>query len=263
MSPVRKLVSPRKPVSFVCLAALTICTALLSAQVSQRTGMPPDMAITGRVLDAEGGPVPNVFVTALQKARAPGRSFSLVSGRLRVTANDPGDYRLDGPYAGEFFLFALPRAGQAAPKPAPHERLSVFEGTWARADAAPGDTFRDTCAWMAGGRRHMICRQRSESATGPREQMVIYSYRGRDGTYTITVLLSGGQIWRYEGGPQGDRWIFNRAGDRPDSTQRLRQIVVPTGDSIHFREEISENGGAWRLTDPGEDYKYVRVGGAR
>lgn len=156
---------------------------------------------------------------------------------------------------------AAQNAGQAAAKRTPHERLAVFEGTWVMTDAKQRDTL--TCAWMAGARRHMICRQAVETASGPREQMMIYSYRGRDSTYTVTVLLSGGQIWNYAGVPRGDQWVFEQVSHRPDSTQRLRQIVVPAGDTIHFREEVSENGGPWRLSDPSEDYKYVRVGGAR
>jgi hypothetical protein len=70
--------------------------------------MRPGMSISGRVLDAEGRPVPDVFVTALHNGRVPGRTFSFVSARLRGMTNDRGEYRLDGLYAGEFFLIALP-----------------------------------------------------------------------------------------------------------------------------------------------------------
>ena len=62
-------------------------------------------------------------------------------------------------------------------------------------------------------------------------------------------------------GPEGGRWIFNRLSNRPDPPRRLRQIVTPAADSIHFREEVSENGGEWRLSDPSEDYTYVRRSG--
>ncbi len=151
-----------------------------------------------------------------------------------------------------------PPTAFSAPRPA-HERLAVFEGTWTRADLPPGQTFRDTCAWLAEGRRHMICRQRQESASGAREQVVIYSYRGADAMYLVTVFLAGGQVWRYEGQLDGDRWVLNLVSARPDSPQRLRQVVIPKGDTIRFMEEVSENGGPWRLSDPSEDYSYVRV----
>jgi hypothetical protein len=145
----------------------------------------------------------------------------------------------------------------STPRPA-HERLAVFEGTWIQTDSTPGQSSRDTCAWLAGGRRHMICRRLSEAANGTREQMMIYSYRGADSTYTVTVLLAGGQVWSYAGRPEGDRWVFHLANTRPDRPQRLRQVITAVADTLHFAEEVSENGGPWRLTDPSEDYKYVR-----
>lgn len=153
---------------------------------------------------------------------------------------------------------AAPRAAFNAPRPA-HERLAVFEGTWTRANLPPGQSFRETCAWLAEGRRHMICRQRSESPSGAMEQVVIYSYRGADAMYLVTVLLAGGQVWRYEGQLDGDRWVLNLVSARADSPQRLRQVVIPAGDTIRFMEEVSENGGPWHLSDPSEDYSHVRV----
>jgi hypothetical protein len=68
------------------------------------------MAITGRVLDPEGGPVPSVFVTALEKA-SDGRPFRFVDARLRAMTNSKGEYRLDGLYANDFYLIALPHNG--------------------------------------------------------------------------------------------------------------------------------------------------------
>lgn len=145
--------------------------------------------------------------------------------------------------------------GPMTPRPA-HERLAVFEGVWTSADTIPGVSFRETCSWMEGGRRHMICRSRYESPNGNVEHRTIYSYRGRDSTYVVTALLGTGQVWTYEGRVQDGRWVFDRVFDRPDVTQRLRMVVTPAGDTIHFIEESSENGAAWKVT---EDYRYVRI----
>lgn len=159
--------------------------------------------------------------------------------------------------AAERTTATIQATSPATPRPA-HERLAVLEGTWTRKDLPPGETFRDTCAWLPEGRRHMICRQRTESPRGATEQMAIFSYRGADSTYLLTVLLANGQVWRYEGRPDGDRWIFDFVPPRPDSP-RLRQVLIPAGDTIRFLEEVSENGGPWRLSDPSEDFTYVRV----
>ena len=146
----------------------------------------------------------------------------------------------------------------ATPSPA-HERLAAFEGTWTLIGSASDLASRDTCAWLSGGRRHMVCRRTTESSAGAREEMMIYSYRRSDSTYTVTVLLSGGQVWSYAGRPEGDRWVFYLANSRPDAPQRLRQVIATSADTLHFVEEVSQNGGPWRLTDASEDYKYVRA----
>jgi hypothetical protein len=160
-------------------------------------------------------------------------------------------------------LSAVPMQGTPPGTPRPgHERLAVFEGTWAKKDLPAGQTFRDTCAWLPEGRRHMICRQRAESPRGLTEQMAIFSYRGADSTYLLTVFLATGHVWRYEGRPDADRWVFDLVGSRSESP-RLRQVLIPAGDTIRFLEEVSENEGPWRLTDPSEDFTYVRVRGER
>jgi hypothetical protein len=146
------------------------------------------------------------------------------------------------------------------PRPA-HERLAAFEGEWVIADSTVGGSSHDSCAWLAGGRRHMICRRSTNAADGAREQMLIYSYRGSDSTYTVTVLLAGGQLWSYAGRPAGNRWELNLVSVRPDGPLRLRQVIVALPDTLHFVEEVSENGGPWRLSDPSEDYRYVKVRG--
>jgi len=87
---------------------------------------------------------------------------------------------------------------------------------------------------------------------------MIYSYRKADSTYTVTVMLSGGQLWSYAGRPEGDRWMFYLANAGADRALRLRQVIVVAADTLRFVEEVSENGGPWRLTDASEDYVYVR-----
>ena len=154
------------------------------------------------------------------------------------------------------------------PSPA-HERLAVFEGSWIEAGAPADRASRDSCAWLVGGRRHMICRRVTASATGSRELMMIYSYRRSDSTYTVSVLLPGGQVWQYAGRPEGNRWVLYFVNDRPEGAPRLRQVITTVADTLHFVEEASVSDGPWLLTDASEDYRYVRarstpaVGGRR
>ena len=53
----------------------------------------------------------------------------------------------------------------------PHEALAFYEGTWTRLDGKPEEDFRETCSWLPGGRRHMVCRARWQTANGPRETL--------------------------------------------------------------------------------------------
>lgn len=192
--------------------------------------------------------VPPTFAIPTDPASIPGlpRVVGIVVLVISLLSSHPGQ------------ASAQAARSPATPNPA-HERLASFEGTWTHLEAPPGRGARDTCGWMAGGRRHMICRRQMESPNGVMEQVMVYSYRGADTTYTVTVLLPGGQVWRYAGRPDADRWEFLLEPGRADPQQRLRQVVRVTGDTLHFREEASVNGGPWRLTDPSEDYRYVRV----
>jgi hypothetical protein len=154
-------------------------------------------------------------------------------------------------------------AGQASPERgpsralAPHERLAVFEGTWTLAEAGEGPSFQETCAWLPEGRRHLVCRSRFWSEQRAVEHMMVYSYTRADSTYVVTAFLAPGQVWRYVGGPDADRWVFDLETDRADGP-RIRTVVTVRPDTLHFVEEVSEDGGAWRTT---EDYRHVRVQG--
>jgi hypothetical protein len=136
-----------------------------------------------------------------------------------------------------------------------HERLAVFEGSW-RQVGNGAEQPTESCSWLAGGRRHMICSARHIASAGPIEHRTIYSYRGRDSTYVVTALLATGQVWTYHGRPEGNKWVFNLQPDRPETTQRLRMVLTVAADTIHFVEESSENGGPFQIT---EDYRHVRI----
>ena len=105
----------------------------------------------------------------------------------------------------------------------------------------------------------MICRRIAESGPRAQEQMTIYSYRRPDSMYVVTVLLPGGQVWNYSGRPEGNRWVLYLDSPRLDDTLWLRQVIIAGTDTLHFMEEVSANGGQWRLSDPSEDYRYVRA----
>jgi hypothetical protein len=65
-------------------------------------------AIVGRVVDARGLVVSDVFVTALTPQPNASKGFAFVSARLGSVTNEQGEFRLDVGRLGEFYLVALP-----------------------------------------------------------------------------------------------------------------------------------------------------------
>jgi hypothetical protein len=100
---------PRLRLTVLVSVSSLICGGGLPAmQRSQGRGAAPEMAITGRVVDPSGKPVADTFVTALQKGGVSGRPFDFVSARLGSLTNEKGEFHLEGLYAGEFYVIALP-----------------------------------------------------------------------------------------------------------------------------------------------------------
>jgi hypothetical protein len=159
-------------------------------------------------------------------------------------------------------------SGAAAPKQAearsaPHERMAFFEGTWELEPGGfPASIARDagrheTCSWLAGARRHILCRTSRESAGGSRDSIYVLSYSEHDKKYVAWFAFQDGQNLLYHGTLDGDRWIMElQPTPVVPSRLRLRTTVTPTESGMRFVEEGSNDGGAWEV---GEDYRYKRV----
>jgi hypothetical protein len=166
-------------------------------------------------------------------------------------------------------MVAGPPQGQTTSKDAmtpsdPHERLTVFEGTWeldAPAVSAAGvrqRPGRETCEWLTGGRRHMICRNRYQNPDGvDRERTHILSYRTADSTYIAYFAFPAGDNLLYHGRIEGERWIMDmQPTPLLPKNKRFREIITPTENGLRFVEEVSTDGGPWTVT---EDYRMRRV----
>jgi hypothetical protein len=157
------------------------------------------------------------------------------------------------------------RPGPETPLP-PYERMTAFEGTWTM---EPGAAFQsgattpaaneENCAFMPGGRRHMVCRTWSERTPGgPRsERMYILSYRDRDSVYVAHHAFAGGATLTYHGRIEGDRWVMNlQPTPFWPANERLRTIITLVPDGMRYVEEHSVDGGPWKVT---EDYRYRKL----
>lgn len=149
-------------------------------------------------------------------------------------------------------------------KPAPdtplpeYEALGFFEGTWTIAELPPEQEFRETCAWLPGGRRHMVCRSRFRAANGAlREGLSLFSYDPATGTYLYYGLRPSGAVETNRGSFDGERW-FLTGEDRNGETVRRRRITIrgAEGGGYHFVEESSDGEAPWRVE---AEYRFVPV----
>ena len=149
-----------------------------------------------------------------------------------------------------------------AGRSAPHDRMAFFEGVWELEPGGKPESVakaagqRETCAWLAGAHRHMICRTFHDSPAGRQQSMHILSYREHDATYVAYFAFSNGPTLIYHAKLDGDRWILEMQPTPLPNAVRVRTTITPTEHGMRFVEEGSENGGPWAVS---EDYHYKRV----
>src|SRR5512140_2513514 len=112
----------------------------------------------------------------------------------------------------------------------PYQALSYFEGNWTIAGLPAGARFDESCAWLSAVRRHMVCRSRTESASGVHEGLGVFSYRAADQRYIYRSFDPNGAVDEFEGRLLGDTWQFiSQSGSGP-SARRTRMTIMPGGE---------------------------------
>jgi hypothetical protein len=164
-------------------------------------------------------------------------------------------------------LCAAPRAAAQSPAPpAPppstptpgHERLAFFDGWWT-VDGLPREReFREHCTWMEGGRRHIVCRSRSRSASGERrEGYSLFSYRPSDSTYLYHGFRPSGAVETMTGKATRDGWEFETASGAGAARQRMRVTIARlVSGGFHLIDATATGDGAFV---PGDTVRYVRL----
>ena len=119
----------------------------------------------------------------------------------------------------------------------PHEALAFYEGTWTVVDRKPEDGFRETCSWLAEGRRHMVCKGRWLAADGPRETLGIYSYDPSTGDYQFHGFNARGSVVkeRVQRRPKG--WVYTTergtGAERVRTQETLEETVEGRVSAVH------------------------------
>jgi hypothetical protein len=154
------------------------------------------------------------------------------------------------------YSFSQPSSSPAAPSDA-HEALAFFEGTWTTSDSTPEDDFKETCAWLAEGRRHMICRSSWKTEAGRREGLSIFSYDPSSNEYRYHGFRAGGAVVTHKGQrlPQG--WLFMSDRGSGDDRIQSRVIIERTAEGrFGFLSESAKGDKPWSV---GAKFEYIRV----
>jgi hypothetical protein len=138
----------------------------------------------------------------------------------------------------------------------PHEALVFYEGTWTLAGKAP-EAYRETCSWLAEGRRHIVCRSREQTANGPREHLGVYSYDESKGEYLYHGFGASGSILIERGQrvPSG----FHFTSERGTGLNRVRTrftILEAEQGRVNTVSETAKADGPWVV---GERLVYLRT----
>jgi hypothetical protein len=152
--------------------------------------------------------------------------------------------------------YAQPASSPTSPSEA-HERLAFFEGTWTTSNSTPEDDLRETCAWLAGGRRHMVCRSRWRTEGGHREGLSIFSYDSAAREYRYHGFRSGGAVVTQKAERQPNGWLFTSdQGAGADRVQSRVTIERTAEDRFSFQSESARGADPWQV---GVKFEYVRI----
>ena len=138
----------------------------------------------------------------------------------------------------------------------PHEALGFYEGTWTILGKGH-ESLRETCSWLAEGRRHIFCRGREETAKGPREWLGVYSYDQTTGEYLYHGFHPRGSVSIERGRRTPKGFIFtSERGTGADRVQVRFTIEEGPHGRVNTVTEVAKPGRPWVVE---ETLEYLRT----
>ena len=138
----------------------------------------------------------------------------------------------------------------------PHEALAFYEGTWTILDKKH-EGYRETCSWLAEGRRHIVCKSRVQTANGPQESLGVYSYDQTSGEYLYHGFGAGGIVSTERGQriPKGFRF-FSERGTGADRVRTRFTIEEAAQGRVNTVTETAKAEEPWVVE---ESLEYLRT----
>lgn len=139
----------------------------------------------------------------------------------------------------------------------PHEALAFFEGTWTAPDEAGTEPakreWQETCSWLAGGRRHIVCTPRWQLANGAFSGLAVYSYDEKSGEYLSHAFKPFGRVATQKGEriPRGFRFM-NERGTGADRVRERYTLEEGSEGRVHTVLETAKGDGPWVIEDKSE-----------
>jgi len=138
----------------------------------------------------------------------------------------------------------------------PYEALAFYEGTWTLLSKGH-EGYRETCSWMVGGRRHIVCRARQQTASGEREALGVYSYDPTKGEYLYHGFGSRGTLTIEVGQRIANGFHFTSERGTGADRVRTRFTIVEAADGrVNTVNEVAKGEGPWVVD---ERLEYLRA----
>ena len=138
----------------------------------------------------------------------------------------------------------------------PRAALEFFRGEWTIEGSE--STYAESCDWLAG-KGFVACHAEDRSETKPSYSMSVFGYSEADDQYTYTGFASSGIQRTLRGNVHGGIWRFHGQSERGPGWRRWQVTITPTPEGFHFREDVSDRSGPWKLAI---EFSYVRKGKA-
>lgn len=135
----------------------------------------------------------------------------------------------------------------------PRQKLSMFVGTWTVEGSE--STYRERCEWLTR-ESFVVCRAEDTNSKERDISLSIMGYSPEEQAYTYANFNGSGSSRTLHAWVHGEKWVFTGGRERVGKFARWQVTITPNVKGFHFRQEVSENGAAWKTN---YETQYLRL----